>query len=63
MISYTQHESQIERCMRYLIQIPGSCEIDILDLSHMLQGMLKIIGISISLEQAYRKVVFYLNKI
>lgn len=54
-------KEQIDILIDAMMQIPGSWDLGVLNVSLTLKNALQSMGISISLEQAYRKVVQYAN--
>lgn len=61
-LSRIQRESQIDRCINLMMQIPSSWDLNVLNVAFTLKSALQAMGISISSDYAYRKVVQYTNK-
>jgi hypothetical protein len=61
-LSHNYRESQIDRCISCMMQIPGSWDLNVLNVAFTLKNALQAMGINISSEHAYHKVVQYANK-
>jgi hypothetical protein len=55
-------KEQIDRCIREIMQIPGSWGVSILEVAYALKNALQTRGIAISSECAYSKVIQYINR-
>lgn len=57
-----QRDMLIDRLVDAMMQIPGNWDLNILNVAFTLKNALQAMGITISSEQAYHKVVQYANK-